>query len=488
MALSVKSSVAAVAAFVRSLGSTAVPAAGEGILGAHLEDLNGNPLALKHSQTLNAAQYGLPLMLQNDGNAIMARGDRFGGIATAAIQPLLSWLVEGATLNSRIFTPLATTMAAVQTAQGLTLNSGAITTISTNYQLNTFKLLPMHMKAPLLMRLRARVSQWGVANTAVEYGLANVSTTLGQAANLNGAYWRMDSAGVMPVLAINGAVALLGADVSGLLSPASFYHWGLIKDDDSFVFTVQNSTTGVVVSRQVLQVPAGTQKAFLASHAQPYVRVFNAAVAPATATQVVMSELTAGVLDTNFNMTPAQIATNLGLGSEQGPLTYTTTSNIANSTVAPTTVPTNTTATATSLDGAVRIAAPAGSVTDLALFSYTVPAPYQYRCKRALLAVKNLGAAVATTPTQIDFFLCVNGAGVTLAGNLNRKYLGTQTFPVGAAIGAGATEGPIAIDLSEADLITEAGRVISLVARVSTGTATASQVLEVMYTNLGHFE
>lgn len=488
MALSLKSSVAAVAAFIRQIGSSAAPAAGEGILGAHLEDLNGRPLSLLNGQALNAAQYGLPLMLQNDGNALMARGDRFGGIATATIQPLLSWLVEGTTLNSRIFTPLATTMASAQTAQGLTLNSAAITTISTNYQLNTFKLLPLHMKAPLLMRLRARVSQWGVANTSVEYGLANVATTLGQTANLNGVYWRMDSAGVMPVLAINGAVAVLGTDVSGLLSAANFYHWGIIKDDDSFVFTAQNSSTGAVVSRQTLQVPNGTQKAFLASHAQPYVRVFNAAVAPLTATQVIMSEWTAGVLDTNFNMTPAQIATNLGLGSEQGPLTYTTTSNLANATVAPTTVPTNTTATATSLDGAIRFAAPAGSTTDLAMFSYTVPSPYQYRCKRALVAVKNLGAAVATTPTQIDFFLCVNGAGVTLVGNLNRKYLGTQTFPVGAVIGSGATEGPISLDLSEADLVTEAGRVITLVARITTGTATASQVLEVMYSNLGHFE
>lgn len=475
-------------AFIRSLGSTAVPGAGEGVLSAHLEDLNGRPLPMLNGQALNAAQYGLPLMLQNDGNALMARGDRFGGIATAQIQLLLSWLVEGSTLNSRLFFNFAATMAAVQTAQGLTLNSGAINTLSTSYQLNSFLQVPLHMKAPVLMRLRARFTQWGVANANADFGYANVSTTLGQTANLNGVYWRFDASGAIPVLAYNGSVVAVGVDVSPLLVNTAFYHWGIVRDDDAFIFTVQNTTTGVVLSRQVLQIPAGQQKAFLGSHAQPYVRTFNSGVAPTAGTQVVISEWSIGVLDANFNQTAAQLATGMGLGSEQGPLTYTTTSNIANAAVAPTTTPTNTTATASALDGAIRFAAPAGGVNDLALFSFQVPVNYRYRCKRVLVALKNLGAIVATTPTQVDLFLCVNGSGATLAGNLNRKYIGTQTFAVGAAIGAQAAEGPIALDLSEGDLVTEAGRFLSLVARISTGTATASQVLEVMYSNLGHFE
>lgn len=488
MALSLKSSVAAVAAFVRSLGSTAVPLAGEGILGAHLEDLNGNPLALKQAQALNANQYGLPLMLQNDGSAIMARGDRFGGIATAAIQPLFSWMVEGAVINTRLFNPLATTMAATQNTQGVTLNSAATTTATTNYQLNTFKTIPFHTKAPVIMRARFRANQWGVANANIEFGYANVSTTLGAAANINGAFWRIDSNGVMPVLAISGVSSVIGTDVSAQLVNTNFYIWDIVKDDDAFIFTVQNSTTGVVISRQTLTIPSGAQKAFVASHGQPYIRVFNLGTAVATASQVLMSEWFIGVVDANMNMTPAQIATAIGLGSEYGPLTYTTTSNIANSSAATTTTPTNTTATTTTLDGAMRFAAPAGAATDLALFTYQVPAPYAYRCKGIRVAVKNLGAAVATTATQVDLFICVNASAVTLSGNLNRKYIGTQTFPVGAAIGSAASEGVLTLDLNGADLVVEPGRYITLVARISTGTATASQVLEVMYNNIGHFE
>lgn len=475
-------------AFIRNLGSSAVPGAGEGILSTHLEDLNGNPLAMLEGSPVNAAQYGVPNVIVNDENVVMMRGDRTGGVAVATIQPLISWLVEGATLNSRVLYTLLNTQTAVQTVQGLTLNASNLTTINTNAQINTFKMIPVHMKAPLMIRLRAKFTQFGVANTNGEFGLATVATPLGLTANLNGAYWRLDSAGVMPVLAINGVVIAVGTNISAQLSNTNFYHWGVLKDDDSISFTCQNTTTGQLVARQTLRIPAGQQKMFNVSHVQPYVRVWNAAVAPTFGCQCVMSELTAGMLDCNFNLTAPQIATSIGLGSEQGPTNYTTTSNLLNSAVAPTTIPSNATATATTLDGAIRMAAPAGGVTDLALFTYQVPAPYQYRNKRVRVSVKNLGAAVATTATQIDFYLCVNSPGVTLVGSLNRKHIGTQTFPVGSAIGSAAFEGPIELNLSEADMITEAGRYNILVARISTGTATASQVLEIHYTNLGHFE
>ena len=488
MAVSLKNLGGAVSAFIRALGSSSVPGIGEGILSTHLEDLNGKPLAMKDGSPVYLDQYGLPMAVVNDENIVMVRGDRTGGIAIATIQPLISWLVEGVTLNNRVFFTFVTTQTAVQTVQGLTLNATNINTINTNVQLNTYKQLSLHMKAPLLLRLRAKFTQFGVANTNAEFGLTTIATSLGLTANLNGLYWRFDASGVMPVLAINGSIVETGADISSLLVNTNFYHWGILKDDDSISFTCQNTTTGNLISRQTLRIPAGLQKMFNTSHAQPYVRTWNSAVAPTFGMQCIMSELTAGMLDCNFNLTQAQIATSLGLGSEQGPLNYTTTSNIANATVAPTTVPTNTTATVTTLDGVIRIAAPAGGVNDLALFTYQVPLPYQYRNKRVRVAVKNLGAAVTGTATQIDFYLCVNSPGVSLVGSLNRKYIGTQTFAIGSAVGSAGFEGPLDLELTESDLITESGRYNILVARVSTGAATASQVLEISYTNLGHFD
>ena len=492
MAIKLTNLAASAVAFLRTLGSTATPGAGEGILGAHLEDLNGKPLAALHGNPTNASQFAVPMAGVNDSNTLALRVDRSGGIATAAIQPLLSWFVEGASINTRILATLLTTMTATQATQGITLNASAINTLSTNAQLNTVALLPMHMKAPALMRSRFRVTQAGVANANAEYGLATVSTTLGTTANLNGAYWRMDSSGVMPVLAFNGAVVATGTDITAAITTAggftNAYQWGLLKDDDSLTFTCQNTATGVVIARQVLQIPAGQLKAFLATHTQPYMRVWNNATAPTAGTQIIVSEWTLGLLDMTLNMSASQIMTGFGLGGETGPLNYTTTSNLANSTVTPTQVLSNTATGQAFLDGGVRFAAPAGATTDYTLFSYTVPAGYRHRTKRVLVAAKNLGAVVATTPTQIDFFLVVNATGVTLVGNTVRKYVGTQTFPVGAVIGQGANEGPLVLDFSEGDQITEPGKVVGLCCRVTTGTATASQVIELYYTNVGHHE
>lgn len=493
MAIKLENLAGGVVAFLRTLGNTSAAGAGEGVLGSHLENLNGLPLAKLDGQAQDNAQYGLPLMVQSDNNLLLARGDRSGGLAIATIQPLFSWFVEGTVLNSRLLNPFSSTQTALQTAQGLTLNAGALNTANTSYQLNTALLVPLHMKALVLMRLRARVTQIGVANTSCDFGYLTVNTTLNQAANLNGAYWRIDGTGAVPVLAINGAVVLTGAAVAVGATPTSlnntdYFHWGILRDDDSWTFTIQNSATGVVFYRQKLQVPSGQQKAFLASHAQPYIRTFNGAVTPTVGAQMVVSEWTIGMLDTNMNMSQAQICTGLGLGSESGPLSYATTSNLLNATVAPTTTPTNTAATVAALDGAVRIAGPGGSANDVALFSYAVPAPYRYRTKRVIVAAKNLGAAVAVTPTQIDYYLAYNGNGATLAGNLLRKYVGTQTFAVGAAIGSAAAEGRLELNLSEADAITEAGRFVTLVARISTGTATVGQLIETNYANLGHFE
>jgi hypothetical protein len=338
------------------------------------------------------------------------------------------------------------------------------------------------------MRNRFRVTQWGVANANAEYGLATVSTTLGTTPNLNGLYWRMDSAGVIPCFFFNGAVAAVGVDISASLVNTNFYQWGILKDDDNFVFTCQNTTTGQLVSRQVIQIPAGQAKAFLSSHLQPYIRVWNSASAPTTGTQIITSEWTAGMLDLNQNMTQSQIMTMMGLGSEIAPLTYGTTSNIANSTVAPTQTLSNSATGQAFLDGNVRFAAPVSAVTDYTLFSYTVPAGYRFRSKRIYLAAKNLGAIVATTPTQIDFFLVYQATGVTLVGNVFRKWIGTQTFAVGAAIGQQGAEGQLVLDLSEGDAVTEAGKVVGIACRVTTGTATASQVIEVMATHIGHHE
>jgi hypothetical protein len=479
-------------AFIRGLGATAVPVSGEGVLGAHLEDLNGRPLAALNGAALNPEQYGLPAMVVNDNNLILTRGDRFGSLATAVYQPLFTLRIDGATLNSRQLVSTLSTMTVTQSAAGgVVLNAAASVAINTYALLTTIRAFVNSPKLPLMQRWRIRGSQFGIANATGDFGFTTTApATLLGTVNTSGAYWRMDANGVMPILAINGAVVETGINVASLVA-TNTYIFDVIKDDDSFTFTVQDSYTSTVLSRQTLNIPLGQLRSMTADHLYGYTRVFNSGAAPATATTLTVTSWQVCALDVNMQYNSGELASMNGEANDYTPTTVATTSSLANSTAATTITLSNATATlaSTIIDGGVRFAAPVGAVTDYILFGYNVPAPSQLKTKGVVLTAKNLGAAVATTPTQIDFFLKTNATALTLATTgANYKYLGTQTFPVGAVIGSPATEGRIVLDFNSSPVIAEAGRWHVLVARVSTGTATASQVIEVMFTAMGHFE
>jgi hypothetical protein len=492
MALRITNAANAVTAFIRALGATAAPVAGEGMIGAHLEDLNGTPLAALQGAALKAAQYGLPMALANDNNALLARGDRFGGMAVATFQPLFTLRLDGAVLNSRQLLATTSTMTVTQSAAGgVVLNAAASVTASAYALLTTLRAFVNSPKVPLLQRWRLKGSQFGVANANADFGYTTIAAaTLVGAVNTSGAYWRQDANGVNPVLAINGVIISTGTSVTGL-SAVNSYIWDIIKDDDAFIFTVQDSSTGTFLSRQALNIPLGQLRAMIGDHLYGYTRVFNSGTAPATATQMTIGAWTVAALDVNMQYGSGELASMNGEANDYTPTTVATTANLTNSVATTTITLSNAASTVGSslIDGGVRFAAPVGAVTDYILFGYQVPAPFQHKTKGIILNAKNLGAAVAATPTQIDFFLKANSTALSLATTgTTYKYLGSQTFAIGAAIGAAAAEGGIVVDFSASPIITEAGRFHEIVARISTGTATVSQVIEVFANVIGHFE
>ena len=99
----------------------------------------------------------------------------------------------------------------------------------------------------------------------------------------------------------------------------------------------------------------------------------------------------------------------------------------------------------------------------------------------------NTGAAVATTPTLLQWFVYWNGSAASLVSNpQNRLAVGSQTFAVGAAIG-GNPDRQILRPFS-APLITQANRFFGIGLRIPVGTATASQVIAGMIGVEGFFE
>lgn len=91
----------------------------------------------------------------------------------------------------------------------------------------------------------------------------------------------------------------------------------------------------------------------------------------------------------------------------------------------------------------------------------------------------NIGAAVATTPTVLQWALGVGSTAVSLAtaegaGTKARRVipLGMQSFLVGAAIGAQAADINVQF---QAPIPVETGTFIHIILRMPIGTATASQ-------------
>ncbi len=179
---------------------------------ASLYDANGNPLAVV-ADTQPASVSGLLSLGMNDRSVLPMRLDRFGSQAQASHQPMFVESFEGGTLHPIRWTSTATTMAATQSSiAGLTINSGAITTVTTGYMLKSNRAFLKSQRQPLHTKIRAR--PWHFNNSVMELGFGDAATFNG--AHTTGAYWQVTATGVVqPVLTYNG-VDQTGADATGL--------------------------------------------------------------------------------------------------------------------------------------------------------------------------------------------------------------------------------------------------------------------------------
>lgn len=124
------------------------------------------------------------------------------------------------------------------------------------------------------------------------------------------------------------------------------------------------------------------------------------------------------------------------------------------------------------LDGRFAFAAKAGAATDWIVFADQVPAGYSLKIHGIIIDTSNRGAVVATTASVLDWAI-VDSSAVSLVTSGSRRFsVGMQSFAVGAAIGAIATQ--INVKFPVPIVITQ-GRYAETIVRLPVGTATASQ-------------
>lgn len=455
---------------------------------SRIKDSNGNDVALSHRGMIPTNQKGLLNSIKNDDWSVFMRGDRKGNVMTGNYIPELLENFEGAAVNVQRWTQTSTTFVPVQaTLTGYSMNSTNLTTVNAVQILQSQRLFSRFPRVPLHFKERLRHALF--SGTIADFGFGVPATTT--LVVPNGTCFRLTNSGqVQGVITVNSVeiaignviskVASNGNTVGGNLNMSNSYYtsnyfvYDLIIDDDNAVFTIQDTQTGELIGELSLPVPVSYFKMWGATALPIYNRMYNS-VAPSTAPVYIIAEMQ--VLSTDWNIQPdmSQLAGSLSLSAGRNPFTGVQLENHTNSTAPTSATLSNTAAGYTTLGGRYQFVAPAGAVTDFALFGVTIPAGSRFICEGIRITAYNTGAAVATTATVLEWAMGFNSSAVSLAtANIIRRQIGTQSFPVGAAIGAVVDPLDVTFETPE---VVESGRFLHVILNVPIGTATASQVI-----------
>ena len=463
-------------------GNLAVESASKAARGI-LYNAAGQPVTRKHNQSRDEANdEAFVSSGYHDGNYRHLRMDRAGGQALALNNSLLTESFEGTVFPSSRWAILVNGWNVTQTAAtGLLLNSTNVTTATTGYCIKSLRAFPKMQRAPLHLKARAKISHF--SNAVAEIGFGDATAFNG--VNTNGAYWQYTTGGVVqPVLTYNG-VDVTGAAVTGL-NAANFYTFDVLVDDSEARFMVQDSATGLIIAERVIKLPITQAKFFAATRLFALARMYNV-TSPATAPQMTVSMLDVFMLDEVMDLPWAHQMAASGLPLEVNPVTFASTVNWANSAAAASATLSNTAAGYALLMGRFQFAAVAGAETDYALFGFASPSPYAMVITGIDIDTFNMGAAVAGTPTNLEWWLGYDQSALSLAtAGINRVGLGGQDFAIGDAIGKRAAR--VDVDFKDGVRITNPGRFTTIILKMPVGTATASQIIRGTVNVRGHWQ
>lgn len=387
--------------------------------------------------------------------------------------------------NSGKVVYLNATMAATFNQGGILTNSGSITTVSTGVLLRSYQSFPIIDPGMLAINwcLSLSASQ-APANTLCEAGLFFQSGS-NPYTPTDGVYFRINSSGIVGVVNHNGTETI--TDPFTFTPVANtVYSFVIYCSDRRAEFWINNVLYGAI------NCPAAQGQLFISDALNWGLRHVISGGAAGGVFQVTARSVSIAASGANY-------ADDLGtqqnriLGSYQG-MSGGSLGQLANYTnsadPAAAAALSNSAALVTGLGGQFRFNAAATAVTDGIVLSYQVPAMAVNTRNRRLkiVGVKidcvNVGAAVATTATTLQWCLAFGHTAVSLATgetasakSPRRVPLGIMTWAVGAAIGQQPQFGPIEMDFKNAPVFVNPGEFVALVAKFIVGTATPSQVI-----------
>lgn len=415
-----------------------------------------------------------PLPIQLLGaTGFAAQVDSDGHMVTGQDNILFFDQVDGTSVDTNRWAQSVNTMTIAQAAGFITLNSGSIVTGARSAQLTSVKSFQLYGAVATQTIIEVQPINLPIVNAVAEIGFLTAS---GTSAPTDGVFLRWPSDGTTPVLVTNfGGVETSSAIFTSIA--ASIVHKISIVTQNNFVAILVDG-----VLQGIVAIPS-TQPFSVSGSRQPVsARLYHLASPPALAPQLQLGAVTVVQAIFPQNRVWEDMLVLQGRGSYQSPITaFAQTANHANSTDPAAATLSNTAAGYTTLGGRFSFAAVAGAVTDYALFGFQVPAGYQLCVRSISIAAINLGAAVATTPSVLDWSIGLNSSAVSLATvdgatttAPKRIPIGLQSFLVAAGIGATA---PDIVRLFPQPLVVDGGRFFHVILELPVGTATASQVI-----------
>ena len=401
---------------------------------------------------------------------------------------------------------LTTTMTSAWTAGQLTLNASSITTTATGTSVTTYACFPNNGTNTLSADVEVAFSAQPQTNVFVEIGLGIPGTAI--AAPTDGVFIRLNSSGVFGVASNNGTetpVTFHLADGAGSWEYVNDkkYQFIIYQGMTKAVFWVNDGTGAIELGE--IALPDGQGRMTMSQGLQFFIKQRIVGGAAGGVLQTKVGAYCVRIGGSNLTSTFSTQGNRI-YGSYQGASggTMGSLATYPNSTNPTAAAPSNTALTANlpgGLGGQGAVIASVAAATDGIWSSYQVPALTVNTAGRRLvirggwLDLVNMGAAVATTATVIQFSLAYGHTNVSLATAEavaakapRRLPIGFATWAIGAPIGAQPQTGRIMLDLGDAPVFVNPSEFVALVGKFIAGTATASQVINFTWTPIYGWE
>jgi hypothetical protein len=456
-----------------------------------LYDASGNPISnMDQSALIPGVDSGLQLSGADYKISRLLACSSSGHLRAADEMLFLYDSIEGATAPGNKWISTLTTMTVAQAAGARTYNSGSSVATTVGAMYTSQRRFPIVQRAALVYRNRSAATTH-FNNNLIEFGFGSPASATAASIG-DGAIWRKDGTGQwIPVVSINGSEVLGTAISNGTfiasIPPGRYAVFEVRVEASRARFSIYTSA-GALLNEQTLDY-GDTVADFNVTHLQAMERTYNSA-ATGTAVQFLVAASVVVSEDALLATRPyPHIQAASGYDISVSPTAFTQLANYANSAAPASATLSNTAAGYTTLGGQWQFAAVAGAETDYALFGFTNPSPYTLFITGVQIAAFNTGAAVATTPTLLQWALAVNSSAVSLATGAPyspmKVTLGSQSFAVGAAIGQDV---PGIVRTFGTPLAVQPGRFLHLILKMPVATATASQVVRGTASFDGYFE